>query len=342
MKILMVGSAKPFAIEASYKKHLKKWAEVSLFEAHDLFLAHYTKSTLHKLVYRSGFSSILQRINKKLVAIVSANRPDIVWVFKGMEIYPETLKKIKTLGAVMVNYNADDPFDYTFAGSGNQNVKKSLSLYDHHFSYSHRIVDRFRNELQIESSWLPFAYNTALQPKEYVENPTIVCFIGNPDKQRSSILHFLAKSGIQIHVYGNNWNKFVRHANIVIKGSVMNEELILTAQKYYCQLNVFRPQNVNSHNMRTFEMPALGCVMFAPKSKEHSLFFEDQREAYYYENEEELKDKIQQFLSLTDQEKNKIARNAFDRSLAEQYSYEYRAKTVFAVFYEMMRSRSIE
>jgi spore maturation protein CgeB len=339
MKILMVGSAKPFAIEASYKKHLKKWAEVSLFEAHDLFLAHYTKSTVHKLVYRSGFSSILQHINKKLVAIVSANRPDIVWVFKGMEIYPETLKKIKTLGAVMVNYNADDPFDYTFAGSGNQNVKKSLSLYDHHFSYSRRIVDRFRNELQIESSWLPFAYNTALPPKQSLENSKIVCFIGNPDKERSSILHFLAKSGIQIHVYGNNWNNFVHHANILAKGSVMNDELILTAQKYYCQLNVFRPQNVNSHNMRTFEMPALGCVMFAPKSKEHSLFFEDQREAYYYENEEELLLNLKKFLEMSEKAKQDISKNAYLRSIQEKYSYADRALNVIDIFTQLLTDK---
>lgn len=335
MKVLLVGSSKSWAIESHYKEHLAKHVDVSLFNSRDLFLASYSRSIFHKLAYRLRLYSPLNKINRQLYTAVVDYKPDIVWVFKGMEVYPETLKKIKLLDIKLVNYNADDPFEYTFSGSGNLNVKHSLSLYDLHFSYSKRILKRFDKELNIKSSWLPFAFEISKQPLKKIENSNIPCFIGNPDKTRAGLLKFLAHKGIKLHVYGIGWDKFLEHENIKISDGVLNEDLINTAQKYYCQINIFRPQNVTSHNMRTFEMPALGCVMFAPRSEEHESFFNEGEEAFFYDSKEDLLLQLKDFLRLSEDEKQAIANNAYKRSIDERYSYENRAEQVLASFKDL-------
>ncbi len=100
MRILIVGSDYVWSIERLYKKYLPaagvSW--VGLFAAQNLFYSYYQRSMLNKVLFRSGLSVIQQRINESLIAEIDAVRPDIVWVFKGMEVLPSTLRTCKRSG----------------------------------------------------------------------------------------------------------------------------------------------------------------------------------------------------------------------------------------------------
>ncbi|PCJ25991.1 MAG: hypothetical protein COA97_06690 [Flavobacteriales bacterium] len=333
MKLLIVGSNKIEAIENAYVEHLKDKCEINFFNAHGTFLDYYHKNLFNKLVYRTGLSTILNKINATLLKEINKIKPDVIWVFKGMEIFPKTLKKIKELGITLVNYNADHPFEYMSKGSGNKNVFEGIKYYHHHFSYSQQIVERIKKEYSISSSWLPFGYFTAIPPpvnRETIKNK--ICFIGNPDKERAKIIDLLLEHDIPVDVYGNGWNKFITsNKNLTIFGPVYTKEFNTTAQKYRIQLNVFRPHNIGSHNMRTFEMPALGCIMLAPSSKEHLELFGNGKEAFYYENEIDLIEKCTYIMTLFVSEVKTIQMNAYNRSISSNYSYKDRAAQVLKI-----------
>ena len=220
MKILIVGSDNIWAIENTYIKHLKNNNEVSFFNAHGIFLDYYHKTIINKLKYRLGISSILKKINSDLLKIVSKKQLDVIWVFKGMEIYPKTLLVLKEKGIVLVNYNGDHPFKFTSRGTGNQNVVKSIPLYDHHFSYSKKIVNDLIKKYQVNCSWLPYGYHTSVAPQH--NSIKKVCFIGNPDEERIRIIQLLIEKNIEVDVFGIGWEKIVFNESITINGPIWN------------------------------------------------------------------------------------------------------------------------
>ena len=120
MKILMVGSDHVWSIERIYYKWLLYWQqEVQLFPAQNEFYAYYQRSLLNKLIYRAGLSRIIPRINAHLRDAVARFRPDAVLVFKGMEVQPATLKWLREQGIFLANFNPDNPFVFSGAGSAN-------------------------------------------------------------------------------------------------------------------------------------------------------------------------------------------------------------------------------
>jgi spore maturation protein CgeB len=333
LKILIIGSEKEHALESTYSKYLSQVADVDVFPSHDVFLDYFEKNIINKILYRLGLSNILSTINIDLLNYIEGKEFDIIWVWKGMEIFPKTLIDFKKTGAKVVNYNADHPFDFFSKGSGNKNVKNGLRCYDYHFSYSKQILKRITNELKIANSWLPFGYNFAQAPiaSKLIKS---VCFIGNPDAQRKLYIEKLIKSGIPVDVFGSDWEKFLSkdEACLKINGQVYQEDFIKVAQSYSVQLNIFRPHNIGSHNMRTFEMPALGCVMLSPYSEEHIELFTENEEMFFYRDIDEMITKSHEILSMPEEKLHEIKFKAHQKSIDFSYSYKSRADDVIQIF----------
>ena len=332
MKILVVGSDRIEALENPYVQYLREiGSEVSIFPAQVKFYKYYEKSILNKLIYRLGISGILKSINKELKEKIETLTPDLIWVFKGMEILPSTLCWAKQRGIKLVNFNPDNPFVFSGRGSGNKNVTDSIGLFDLHFTYNHWVKEEFGRRFGIPVADLPFGfdipeaiYQAAVDQKEVLK----VCFLGNPDEGRALFITQLADAGLPIDVYGNNWKKFVRHNNISIHNSVFGTEFWKVLRKYRVQLNLMRPHNPDSHNMRSFEVPGVGGIMLAPMTKEHPEFFAADKEAFFYRNLEEAVEKARHLIQLSEKEAGEIRSAARSRSLSSGYSY--RDRTIFA------------
>ena len=162
MRLLVVGADSNYAIENSYVKYLsetKEITKVDFFRAQNRFLAYYNKSTLNKISYRLGLSTVLRNINRALINEIEKDKPDLVFVFKGMEIFPETLRWAKKKGVRLANYNPDSPFVFSGRGSGNANVTKSIGLYDLHFTYDKEVKDRLDRESAVPCVMLPFGFD---------------------------------------------------------------------------------------------------------------------------------------------------------------------------------------
>ena len=135
MRLLIVGSDKVFAIENFYVKYLKETdIEVRLFTAQSYFYDYYQSSILHKILFKAGISPILRTINDQFKQVITEFEPQVIFIFKGMEIFPESLQWAKQRGIKLVNYNPDNPFLFTGKGSGNKNVTDSIPLYDLHLT----------------------------------------------------------------------------------------------------------------------------------------------------------------------------------------------------------------
>jgi spore maturation protein CgeB len=334
MKLLLVGSASKYAIEKPYLHYFSQHSQitrVSLFAAQDQFLAYYNSTIINKILYRSGLSKILSDINKRLIKLISEEKPDVVFVFKGMEILPETLQWIRKCGIKLVNYNPDNPFIFSGRGSGNKNITQSLPLYDVHFTYNLEIKKQLELQLDAKTAWLPFGFDIderLYRECEDQEEIVGVSFLGNPDKDRSYFIKSLADNGIPITVFGHHWERFINHNLITIAGPVYGDDLYKMLRKYRVQLNLMRRHNLNSHNMRTFEVPGVGGIMLAPDTEEHRFFFENGKEVFLYKTLRDCIDLIRTQLSISSNQAKQIRAAARLRSLNSGYNYQSRAEQV--------------
>ena len=340
MKLLIAGSDKIYAIENFYVKYLRELGvQVFHFPSQSKFYDYYQKRLTNKLIFKAGFSSILNKIKNEFKKTVEDFSPDIIWIFKGMELEPESLIWAKKKNILLVNFNADSPFVFSGSGSGNAFVKSSISLYDLHLTYSLWIQQKFDRELKIPAAIIPFGFDIdeLLYQKCCREAEVIkTCFVGNPDKYRGEFIQELAENGVALDVYGNNWEKFVKHKNVRFCEAVYGENLWFILRRYRVQLNLMRPHNTDSHNMRTFEVPGVGGIQLAPTTIDHKTFFDPEKEIFIFEGIDDCKKQIERLLSFSLEEANVIRETARKRSLLSGYTYKARALQVLELFENFM------
>jgi len=328
--ILILGSTHPASLELIYASELSKLGiENKVLGVQNLFLDYYHKSLFEKLFYRTGLSRIIERIQKVIQSQICRFKPEIVIVFKGMEVQPKTITWIKAQGIKVVNYNPDSPFIFSGFGSGNRNVTDSISLFDTYFTYDRFILQQLK-ERKVNCELLPFGFDACgfeyfeLNPQDEILK---ICFLGNADKYRLDFIQNLAKKRIPVDVYGENWSSFRVHPSITIHGPLYGRAFWSTLQKYAVQLNMLRPHNLNSHNMRSFDIPGSGGIMLAPRTPDHAMYYSENSEVFLFSEFKEAVDQYHRILSLNFEERNKIRYAARMRSMNE-HTYSHRVKAI--------------
>jgi len=341
MKILLVGSDFKYGIEQHYKKYLRQFGcEIMHFPAPDIVFQQYSKNVVNKILFKSGLFTGYRKVNRELIRIAEEFNPDIIWIFKGMEIYPATLERIGKFFK-LANYNPDHPFIISGPGSGNKNVTRSIGLYHLHFCYNADLQKQIREKFTSETVFLPFGFE--LDPEEYEEDrklPEIsqLCFIGNPDEKRKNTVMLLAKKGIPVSVYGHNWDGtgLKKFPNVRIYDAIYGREFWREIRRYRVQLNVFRKHNQGSHNMRSFEIPAAGGIQLSPYSDELASFFKEGEEIFFYRNDQELLEQAKNLLMASAAQAESYRNAARTRSVNSGYSYRDRAMTVYQNFQKLI------
>jgi spore maturation protein CgeB len=334
MKILISGSDNQHAIENIYSKYLNELGIPTTIYAGLNILGNFIeKSFFNRVRNRLGLvQDVYTKISKGLEEIIEEEKPDVLLIFKGMEILPKTIQRIKQKKVFIANYNPDHPFIFSGRGSGNANVTQSVSLYDLHFCYSKLLMKEIEQKYKIPTAFLPFGFELSQQDYEIcqqeIEIPK-VCFLGNPDNERVAFIKELVALKIPITIHGYHWHKYLKNSDYVTLLDVCHQlDFWKTLKKYRLQLNILRKHNVDSHNMRTFEIPAVGGIQLANDTTEHRFFFEDGKDIFLFNNVSECAEKIKFILDSHPQKLEEIKNHARKKSLQEDYSYKNRANTV--------------
>ncbi len=333
--VLILGSNHAAALELIYSSELTKLGiRNKVLGIQNIFLAHYTKSFINKISYRLGISKIESKIQSIIKAVVSEFNPKTILVFKGMEMQPKTLQWIKSKGIQVVNYNPDSPFIFSGRGSGNKNVRNSINLFDCYITYDRTINKELENRA-VKSAIIPFGFDSSgfkYNPLEEKDEVLKLCFLGNADKFRINFLEQLAQKGVKIDVYGENWTSRILNVNISSFGPKYGPEFWSTLQKYAIQLNLLRPHNLDSHNMRSFDVPGAGGIMLAPKTPDHQTYFSESSEVFLFSEVNEAVQQIQFILNLSFSERKKI-RHAARLKAMDNHTYTHRTLQLVQYLY---------
>ncbi|MCU4187144.1 glycosyltransferase [Acidiferrimicrobium sp. IK] len=186
-------------------------------------------------------------------------------VIKGGFLDPPTIDQIRErVGAPIVCWNPDSPFDPTVSNSG-AGITRAVGSYDLYVTWAEDIADRLA-DVAARVLVLPFAWDP------HVLSPVVgtglardrVVFVGTPTAQRVASLQSLA----EVHplVFGPRWPVM---PGVEIRPAIRMRQLAEVIGEARWNLNVLRPQNAHSHNMRSFEIPGAGGNQVAPATVDH-------------------------------------------------------------------------
>ncbi|MEO5891102.1 MAG: glycosyltransferase [Ferruginibacter sp.] len=332
--MLIIGSFSKGSIENYYKRGLEKCGvAVTAYGAADEFHGAMAKSDMNRLLNKISPHFFYKGINKRLLTFIAGKNYEVILVFKGMELYEETVLQLKRHTTLLVNYNCDHPFSFYSTGSGNDNVRNSIKQYDIHFSYSRRIVAQLQQDFGRHAYCIPFGYDSHVKADALAaltDYSGHFLFIGAYDKQRTNWLENLAVPDLDI--YGDTkWktrNLSKPYITQAYKQRALYDGDYLNAVNHSMGIiNLLRDQNIaeDSHNMRTFEVPGYGGLLISQRTAEQMMFFEEDKEAIFFDTAIELKDKLT-FLRKHPAIVSDIKKAGYQRSIDSKYSYDERSR----------------
>ena len=301
---------------------------------------------------RPGADSIAE-LADKILRELNDFKPDLTFYVKARYVLPETLKQSGEWGPVLAYMNDDmfNPRNQTFTFFDNI----------HHFdcilttkSYNVREFHAAGAPLAL---FVPNAYDPSIHhpakphPLDGAGLQGDVGFLGTFRSARADFLSRLARhySEFTLNVWGHGWHKMRRadhwhrawswrHLARSIRGGELRAVKMAEAiQANRICLGLLYHENRDLHTSRTFEIPACGGFMLAERTEEHRMFFEEDKEAVYFDSFEEMLNKIRFYLA-HESLRAKIAYAGLRRCTSSHATYMDRA--LFALEqYSRMRRR---
>jgi len=334
MRILILGAFGNGALENFYVRGFQKLSlHIETFDIAKSYYEQLNKSLINKAVNKINAGYFFKSINERLLQFVKEKKYDVILIFKGLTLFAETIRQLKEFTNLICCYNPDHPFTFFAEGSGNKNIVNSIKHYDIYFSYAKNISRQLKQNWGVDSYAIPFGYddsgaNDNSSPDANIYRNKFL-FIGAYDSERSQWLRELNMD--ELNIYGDTkWESRTKYSSYIAKayqGKPLYDAEYKTANRNAAGIiNLLRKQNIieGSHNMRTFEVPGCGGVLIANRTEEQQSFFEENKEAIYFDSIDELKSRIY-YLRANPDTVLSIKQAALKRSVSSAYSYCHRS-----------------
>jgi spore maturation protein CgeB len=267
-------------------------------------------------------------LNRALLQQARCFRPDLILICKGANISPVTLNLIRgESDAVLVNYATDDPFNPI---NSTRDLVESIPFYDLYACTKRRIMADIQKVCPCVV-YIPFAYKPTVHFPEKPANieeaerfESDLVFIGGGDQDRFPYMRALIQDipDLRLHLYGGYWKRD-RVLAQYYKGFAYGREFRLALSGTKIAFNLVRRANRDGHVMRTFEIPACGAFMLAERTEEHLELFAEDKEAVYFDSQDELVDKTRYYLA-HETERRRIAEAGRRKVLDGPHTYQHR------------------
>lgn len=285
-KILIIGSKEKFTLENMYfRAYIGTKHNVKILNIEKVY-----KTKIYNLIEKSFSYLIYNRIRKNILLYLKKNKKfDLIIFFKGLYLNKKFILSIREMcsKSKIVNIYTDNPLDIKRKNISNKSVLECIDQFDLFCVYSKKILKKIQViKKKSKLLYLPFGFDKYSHKKGKL-NPNFknkINFIGSYDKKRLNFLKSLNNK--DLFIAGDNWK--IKNYNKSIFGSKLSSVITSSA----ASLNLLRDQNLTSHNMRTFEVPAMKGLLLTRRSKEQNIFFPENKASLMFSNLNELKKKI--------------------------------------------------
>lgn len=292
-----------------------------------------------------GFGPGIWKYNRHLLELARRCRPDIVWIDKGHFVSRATLRAIrKATGAFFVCYNTDD---IRYARHGWRLHIPAVPEYDVYFITNRFNVDDLRALGARRVSLTHLGYDRDVfrpLPVTAADGQRLGAsagFIGHWERATERLLLEAFELGLAVRVRGHRWGKAVeaqRFGMAIEPGLCTGETYVKAMIATRINLGINSVVNRNLSSGRTFEIPAVGGFLLAQRTVEHQAFYEEGKEAEFFDSAAELVDKARYYLA-HDSARREIAERGHRRCTTSGYSWQERMRVLVKEVEETYHAR---
>ncbi len=309
MRVLIVGLDRPGALEQYCEKGLRQLGHA--VEYYDLYENFVRRSRFRQTPVLNEVEQAVRKgpYNRQLVERVKRTRPDLVLVFKGIELLSSTLRHLRALPnrPILANWNPDNPFDLSPSNTSRELIA-SVPTYDMYFMWDRDLFSPLREIGARRVEYLPFGYDpdehhpVELSETEREALHSQACFVGGYTPERASLLAHL--TGYRLGLWGTDWHRLPADSPLhghLRGGWTHGQAMSKVFSAADMVLNFIRPQNGQAHNMRTFEVPATGAMMLSTRTRDQVGWLAEGKAAAYFATPEEMVEGVAYYLGHQDE-----------------------------------------
>jgi len=221
---------------------------------------------------------------RRVDVLAESGSADLVLITKGALLDPFSIDHLRSrFDSPVVCWNPDSPFDDAISNRG-AGIPRTIRAYDAYITWADDVAELL-SAVAARVFVIPFAWDPEimLPAAGYGVAAGRIVFVGTGTRERCASLQSLAH--LRPIVFGNRWPKI---DGVDIRPPIFGIEFCRIVGEARWNLNLLRPQNARSHNMRTFELVGAGGTQVAPHTDDHRRFLGHDSRTVLFQSEEEL------------------------------------------------------
>lgn len=282
---------------------------------------------------RYKFGPVINKINSDILDKIKFDNYDLVFIWRGVHIKPETLIQIRNIkkNIVIFGYNNDSTFSRKHPAWLFYLLKRQIPYYDHFYSYKESDVLMYEKNGCASSIFLPTFDPSRTYPIKNAIKKFDVVFVGHYENDGRDILILnLIKLGLNVALHGQGWAKSTHYIELKdklgdINPAYENYNEILNSGKI--ALNLLSKSNNDTYTRRSLEIPSTRTAMLAPLTSKHTEWFKPDLEAFYFKSYEEIPGLI---IDLTNKPSkvNSVAEAGYKKVMSGEFQLAHRVNMV--------------
>jgi len=245
----------------------------------------------------------LSAVNRALLHEATEVQPDLVFLWRCIDILPATLRAMRAqlAGVPIIGYHNDNPFKGLKARLKSRHFLAGLRDVDVAAVYR---PDNLKAALALgapRAELLPPSYIRSLHRPIEVGAMADVVYVGHyePDG-RLKALQALRNAGVTVKVRGTRWHAVqLQHRWLAEQPieQLWGDDYVTAIASARISLAFLSGRHGDVYTRRCFEIPACGSLLMAPRTRELKTFFREDEEAVFWSTHEELVEKVKFLLS---------------------------------------------
>jgi spore maturation protein CgeB len=305
MRILFAGDYQYEIYEQSCVRALEKVGHEVISFA---WKKYFATGIIGRAQYHYLYGPAIWKLNRDLMNMSKQVKPDMILIWQGQPVWPETLKEIKkNTGAFLVCITNDNPFSKSARSVLWRHAINSIPLFDCHFVYRYLNIEQFRAAGAKRVHLLRAYFVPELHfPVPLIEEAKVkfscdVVFVGHyePDGRAENLMA-LAEAGFHVKIWGTRWNES-KHDGFRKKFGDVTPVLgqdyakaLTSAKTALCFLSKL---NEDTYTRRCFEIPACGTILVSERTDDLKSIFKEDEEAIFFSSKKELVDSVRSVLN---------------------------------------------
>lgn len=261
---------------------------------------------LARVRYRLQTGIVVKRMNDDVLRLAAEHKVDAVWFDKPLFIRADTLRRLRSMGVVTVDYMIDNPFGPR-RDPGFRLYVRTIPEYDLHVQQRDVSVQEYlrrgaRRVVKVQTAFEPTAHFPPPVGWSDRDRTREISFIGTPYDDRPRFLTELwHKYNLPVTISGPPIWKRKLDGNVT--GALYPEDAEPRDAAYReriwrskINLSFLTHGNQDEYAHKSFEIAACGGFLLAERSAGHSTRFKEDEEAVFFSGIEECVEKVRRYL----------------------------------------------